>query len=174
VGPFYGWRSWIVRRDRLSSLYVPTLWPVDRPLRAECLVGDTEGFRPASWLPHNQSESVTCSKCPALNCTCGIYAGTVLGEVRQVSYARSHLHLAFGIVQGWGRVVEHESGWRAEFGRPVALLRPTVRLRSSTRFRPRARRRARELEALAEIYGVPLIGEHEASEWLGVERDDDD
>ncbi|MGH8933232.1 MAG: hypothetical protein ACRDZO_22015 [Egibacteraceae bacterium] len=171
MGPFYGWRSWIVRRDRLSSLYVPTLWPADGPLRAECLVGDTEGFRPAGWGQHAVGEDATCAECPALNCTCGIYAGTLLAEVRQVSYARSHLHLAFGIVQGWGRVVEHERGWRAEYARPVALLKPTVRLRPAGRLRPRTRRRTRETEALAEAYGIPLINEPQASEWLGVQRD---
>ena len=162
AGPFYGWRSWIVRRDRLCSLYVAICWPTDVPLRAECLVGETEGLRPAGWTQLSVGRPWTCDRCPALECTCGIYAGAELGEVRQVSYARSHLHLAFGIAQGWGRVVEHERGWRAQFSRPVALLRP------ASRIRPRTRRRARHLESVAEAYGVPLISEAEATEWIGV------
>lgn len=139
-------------------------------MRAECLIGETEGFRPPGLASLSLAQIVACRPCPTLNCTCGIYAGSLLSEVRQVSYARSHLHLAFGIVQGWGRVVEHERGWRAEYARPVALLRPVARLRS-TRFHPRSRRRLRELEALAEIYAVPVIGEHQAIEWLNVTSD---
>jgi hypothetical protein len=131
------------------------------------MVGETEGFRPKGWVRRSADERVACAQCPALDCRCGIYAGTVLSEVRQVSYARSHLHLAFGIVQGWGRVIEHECGWRAEYAQPVALLRPGSRLRPAP-LRPRSRRRAREVEALAETYGVPLIGEHQAAEWLNV------
>ena len=160
-GPFYGWRSWIVRKDRLCSLYVPTTWPTDTPLEAQCLVGETEGLRPAGWTQLGNGDA-GCARCPTLDCTCGIYAGADLSEVKQVSYARSHLHLAFGIAQGWGRLIEHERGWRAQFSRPVALLRP------HSRIRPRSRRRARHLEAVAIAYQIPLITEHEASEWVGV------
>jgi hypothetical protein len=131
------------------------------------MVGETEGFRPRSWARQSPGERGKCPQCPALDCRCGIYAGTVLSEVRQVSYARSHLHLVFGIVQGWGRVIEHECGWRAEYAQPVALLRPGPHFRP-TRLRPRSRRRARGVEALAEAYNVPLIGEHQAAEWLNV------
>ncbi|MGH8909447.1 MAG: hypothetical protein ACRD0K_23855, partial [Egibacteraceae bacterium] len=72
-----------------------------------------------------------------------------------------------GIVRGWGRLIEHEHGWRAQYAAPVALLLPAAGLRPA-RLRPRSRRRAQELEALAASYAIPLITERQAAEWLNV------
>lgn len=111
-----------------------------------------------------------CGRSPVVTCTCGIYAASSLAATLEVSRTRSHLQLVLGIVQGWGRVVEHDDGWRAEFARPVALLRGTPSV--TARLWPPSRRRARLMEALAQAYDVPLIVEHEASEWLGVQPSD--
>jgi len=37
------------------------------------------------------------------------------------SRLRSHNNVIHGIVKSWGRIIEHRSGYRAEFSEPVLL-----------------------------------------------------
>jgi hypothetical protein len=74
---------------------------------------------------------------PHLPCTCGIYAykekPRVLGEIRK-TYGRPlppvlhhrvppvpGLRLVYGEINLWGKVIEHEDGYRAQFGYPKRL-----------------------------------------------------
>jgi len=67
---------------------------------------------------------------PHLPCTCGIYAykekPRLLGEIR-ITYGRplappvSGARLVYGEINLWGKVIEHEDGYRAQFGYPKRL-----------------------------------------------------
>jgi len=67
---------------------------------------------------------------PHLTCTCGIYAykekPRLLGDIR-ITYGRplappvSGLRLVYGEINLWGKVIEHEDGYRAQFGYPKRL-----------------------------------------------------
>jgi hypothetical protein len=67
---------------------------------------------------------------PHLTCTCGIYAykekPRLLREIRKTNsgLARlgpSGLRLVYGEINLWGKVIEHEDGYRAQFGYPKRL-----------------------------------------------------
>ena len=59
---------------------------------------------------------------PHLTCMCGIYAykekPTLLREIRN---SCSGLRLVYGEINLWGQVIEHEDGYRAQFGYPKRL-----------------------------------------------------
>ncbi len=58
---------------------------------------------------------------PVAHCTCGIYAAASVAHLRHAGYDQYGIH---GEVYLWGTIVEHESGWRAEFAYPKSLVLP--------------------------------------------------
>ena len=56
---------------------------------------------------------------PEANCTCGVYAVKTLHHFRSAGYERYGIH---GEVYLWGKVVEHERGWRAQLAYPRNLF----------------------------------------------------
>jgi hypothetical protein len=56
---------------------------------------------------------------PCVKCTCGAYAAKTAEHISQSGYGKFGVH---GEVYLWGRVVEHERGWRAEFAYPKSFL----------------------------------------------------
>jgi len=55
---------------------------------------------------------------PSLKCTCGLYAAKNIEHIEKCGYGKFGVR---GEVYLWGRVVEHERGWRAEFAYPKSL-----------------------------------------------------
>ncbi len=114
VEPITGWRTWNLSDDPVSGPVlhpvgpgVDTWWP-RQPLRARC--GATpilSLFRP----PHDA---------PAPGCTCGIYAARSLQALDRPRPAWPPPPVV-GTVSLWGRVIEHERGWRAAFAYPARL-----------------------------------------------------
>lgn len=115
IVPIKGYRLWRVVGDALFSLSTvgdPYLvyWQPGRPHTAICGLG--QGHRP----PHP-------------SCTCGIYASRTAERVAMdlVAHLRTQgvpvqSAFAIGPVKLWGRVCEHEHGWRAEYAYPGAPL----------------------------------------------------
>lgn len=76
---------------------------------------------------------------PSEACTCGIYAlrslenaaGKAREEMNKVYWGNCG-HFAIGQIYLWGKVVEHETGWRAEYGYPKSILTDNIGL--SARF----------------------------------------
>lgn len=102
--PVQGWRTWVVAgsRDGAEAHLLPIAgtgkpWPFRHPVRAEC----------ARRRFH---------RVPGIDCTCGIHATTSTGPLR-----RTRDPAAIGTVALWGRVLEHEHGFRAEYGYPQRL-----------------------------------------------------
>jgi len=78
---------------------------------------------------------------PQANCTCGVYAVKTLDHFRSAGYERFGIH---GEVYLWGKVVEHELGYRAQFAYPKNFVLPPDLIPSDTK------EMESRLEALAE------------------------
>lgn len=103
--PIMGWRAWVLSGSRRGDLVrlLPigdrkTPWPPREPARAGCAWARTHG------------------EAPGVDCRCGLHATHRLEPLRR---ARSPAVL--GRVALWGRVIEHEHGFRAQFAYPQRL-----------------------------------------------------
>ena len=117
AAPYPGFRHWHVAGDRLYSVGPHPLDDVRCP-SGSGVIGRIE------W-PTGGLTALPCANgpAPAFDCTCGIYATRELRDPGSAwrSGPRYANHV-IGAVALWGRVVEHESGYRAQHARPVALL----------------------------------------------------
>ena len=113
AGKIHGLRVWNISwKDGMLALtghaqQVP--WRTDRPTKAEC-------------------QSHRRHRAPREGCGCGLYAlhpsGSSAKRVLGTTDDGYGLHEVAGIVEAWGTVEVHESGFRAEYARPLALIRP--------------------------------------------------
>ena len=125
-GPIYGVRSWRVTgprgAERLVAPHRGTTWPGGGELlEAEC----REAHAP-----------------PAPGCGCGVHAWHP--SRRAARRACGYRREVPGILEAWGDVEVHADGFRAQRGRPYALV-----------LLPRAN--ARLVERLAVVYDVPIL-----------------
>jgi len=113
ITPIIGSRIWQWDAAGLKSLN-GELWFPGQPLSAVCkadATGSISGLsKPAA---HDAAEL------PSLKCTCGVYAAKNIEHLNRCGYSK---FAARGEVFMWGRVVEHERGWRAEFAYPKSLV----------------------------------------------------
>ena len=119
ISPVVAWRLWQWDAGGLRSLNGEA-WIPGRSLRAGCRVS-------ASGSPVRRTHAARLSHdAPEFKCTCGIYASKTLDHLRRTQFWR------YGSVHGevilWGAVVEHEAGFRAEFGYPKTLHLPSETL----------------------------------------------
>jgi hypothetical protein len=151
ITPLIGYRGWRVpieednlydlRRLELRSMHRPVSWPAREPVHAECIMMNMSRY--AQLGPKHAA--------PHLGCWCGVYA--VKADVQHlrrhvVQSVQSSLwwQVAFGVVALWGRVVEHDDGYRAERAMPIALWDE-----------PQAAAKSLVLRRLAAMYDVPLL-----------------
>ena len=119
--PIVGWRQWnFMYPHFLANLGNDTIYVPREKIEARCGQED-----------HSEQQA------PHLPCTCGIYAykekPRLLGEIRNtygwplppVLHHRvppvPGLRLVYGEINLWGKVIEHEDGYRAQFGYPKRL-----------------------------------------------------
>ena len=104
--PVIGYRMWVMHRDRLEG--VRTVW-LHRKLKATCAAGydDVE-------IPH------TDGRCGRLGC--GVYAAMSPEPVLESFTPGSGLGYVAGRVEMTGKVVEHDTGYRAELAETVAVV----------------------------------------------------
>jgi hypothetical protein len=147
--PLVGFRRWGAMRGGLySGIFVagrfvpnPALgmiapraaqkpWPADHDRAAKChaLGGHGAPFR---------------------DCNCGWAAYYALDEEPEMA---GH-ECVWGAIVAWGRIVEHETGFRAQFARPLALL--------DRRHPDDIRERGRRLANAADAYEIPLLARDE-------------
>ena len=115
--PIIGWRTWFADWDGL--LYSPSmenLWPLGERFEAECYA-----------LVHHHGS------CPDSKCKCGIYA---YKEPLAAGYMYTMVEDNFallcpggsypviGQVSLWGRIIEHDMGYRAQYAYPTMLRTP--------------------------------------------------
>jgi hypothetical protein len=138
AAPYAGFRHWHVVGDRLFS--------VGRHPLADVLCPSGSGPAGRIEWPVRQLAARPCADGPAptFDCTCGIYATHELHDPGSAwrSGPQSARHVV-GAVALWGRVVEHEWGYRAQYARPMALLEGVG------------------VEAVADAYGIPVLSAEE-------------
>lgn len=106
--PIIGFRGWIVVTEKrvgvkLGSTGVGAFWQPTTN-KAGCLAdGDVEGRHEA----------------PSADCHCGFYLMRRLDDV--IPYTGDEA--VYGAVVAWGRIIEHTDGFRAEYARPLALVK---------------------------------------------------
>lgn len=118
-----GWRLWRIK----EHLGVPELcpvwidhapaWPGRQPASAQCLIDPVASRRSS------------CSLAPTRECGCGLYAYRLRTPVGpEFNYAKGDLwdRWAGGRVALWGRLLEHQAGYRAEYAYPLSLFVPAT------------------------------------------------
>ena len=116
-------------------------------IRGVTLASITPAGKDTRWQPGESLQAC----CPHRwwECTCGIYAHKTREQA--VSTARRRLGtVVIGEVELWGRVVEHELGYRAQYARPSALWVPVATEYGSSVVQSLSQR-----DALRD-YGVPV------------------
>lgn len=111
-----GWRLW--RVDPTGILYpygtaLHTMWEFNTTV-AGCLRYPVDAY-----LGRHQP--------PEIGCRCGLYA-----HKYRPAFAELHVRYTTTVIVGlgslWGRVIEHERGWRAQYGRLLAIVDPANRV----------------------------------------------
>lgn len=156
IMPFVGVRGWLANKtlrdeERLFSVYKSIDWPIGEHLEAKCIQPASvwAGMKGANMFVANMRSGTDPVKelpvhdAPYTDCSCGIYALNSTLTDNEVKPWQSSAIL--GIVLLWGHVLEGERGWRAQYGRIVALLLDS--------FEPQ---RARLIQQMAETYRVPI------------------
>jgi hypothetical protein len=135
-------------------VYNPTIWPADAPLRATCVKGSGSFTAWVRALFSRTAKAAT-HPAPAWGCQCGVYGlthlhGNELEEVPRVPGRDPERGaVALGVVLLWGRVIQHAHGYRAEYARPLKILKIAKP--------PRARGVDSLLDAVAQRYAVQVV-----------------
>ncbi len=152
VEPTVGWRAWeVVESDgvlQLSSLRYAGIWEPGTEVAATCR-------RSLAYLPWGRMPIHTA---PASDCVCGIYGAVKVEHARPflwVAGSEAAAYRVVGRVSLWGRVVQAQFGWRAEFGYPEHLYVPATTHYARLGWR-RRRLRAEEVASELEAYAVPV------------------
>lgn len=99
-----GWRGWRLKDGLLAGLGVKEVWPARKALRAVCKNGEGENHLAPYW-----------------DCQCGIWAFKDIDRlVAAIGYKYADVKV-IGSVSLWGRVIETENGYRAQYGYPSEL-----------------------------------------------------
>ena len=152
--PLVGFRQWASRRGKLySGIFVagrfvpnpalsmvapratPSPWPMDTDRVAKCF-------------------AIRGHEAPYRDCRCGYAAYYALPEEPDLPAADA----VWGAVVAWGRIIECESGFRAQYARPVALLECE---------NPLDVRKGKRSALAAEEYGIPLLEREELIAYAG-------
>lgn len=114
ISPVVGYRVWRWNAAGLNSV-CGTLWPPGQPLEAVCKISSCKT------LGGRAAESSACHPAPQRDCMCGVYAAKTIHHLCSAGYDGYGIH---GEVYLWGKVVEHQLGWRAQFAYPRTLFIP--------------------------------------------------
>jgi DNA-binding CsgD family transcriptional regulator len=119
VAPIVGYRAWQWNCGGWNPHSAPLKsfndewWSPGHALAATC----NASF---GWAPVRGAEVVHGrDEAPQATCTCGIYAAKSFDHLRDQGYLRRGIR---GEVYLWGNVIEHQSGWRAQFAYPKTLV----------------------------------------------------
>lgn len=127
VEPLIGWRAWHVIDTpdglRLHSVGRDVAWEPGAPHTATCR-------RRRAWW--RRRDRIDLHGAPHADCSCGVWAvpdaATALTAIDICGRSWKPIHRIVGRVSLWGRVVEYERGWRAQYAYPAELIVPARRL----------------------------------------------
>lgn len=88
-------------------------------------------------------------KAPAHGCHCGFWIKNTLAGAQLHSRGLKLI----GAVQGWGKVIEHEDGWRCEYASVVAFMDPWA----DSIVPPNLWKEKQAIAALARKFDVPVV-----------------
>lgn len=115
--PIIGYRVWgLDNFYNLLSLFSTTRWePYSK------LVGACKNHFLIRYCNHHELPDI--DEIPNINCTCGIYAWkTLFGTTNGIRDFLLHGGYIIGKVYLWGRVIEHERGYRGQYAYPHSFL----------------------------------------------------
>jgi hypothetical protein len=128
--PVFGFRAWSVHgTGSLRSRFGAERWEPGADFTAHC----------KAWPD---------GPCPHCDCVCGVHA---FRDLRHLKSWRGGTHVT-GAVALWGRIIEHELGFRAEHARPVALIE------------------SHYAQRVADVYGLPVLSRESLDLEAEVER----
>ena len=143
--PLVGFRHWGARRGGLySGIFVAGQFIPNPALRMVA-----PRVRPMPW-PTSEDRVAKCfalrgHDAPHRDCNCGYAAWYELPDDPAVPAPEG----AWGAICAWGRIVEHETGFRAQYARAIALL--------DLRYPGDRREKGLRIENAAEAYGIPVL-----------------
>lgn len=156
ISPIVGYRAWHYHSTPdgcLTALVHPyTLWPHHRRSVALCTVA------PLQWVELDDIE-LPRHNSPELSCTCGLYAAKDFDRLFSMTYMEDMADRVWGEVNLWGKVIEHDEGYRAEFAYPRRLIVPY------RGFPFRLLEIEKRVERFAK-YGVPVYFKNKSDEFL--------
>lgn len=148
--PIVAWRAWRpTHSGLLAGVVTCVVWPSDDAMLGECRKNHAVAYYEQ---PGGPGVSAPAHRAPHEGCQCGVYGHASLADLEAEPWMRDAI--VVGRAKLWGRVVDHERGWRAERGRVTALVDHPAADREST------------VDA-ARRYGVPVVAMSEASVWAG-------
>ncbi len=105
--------------------------------------------KPVPW-PTSEDRVAKCfalrgHEAPQRDCNCGFSAYYELPEEPELPAPEA----VWGVIAAWGRIVECERGFRAQYARPIALL--------DLRHEKDNREKGRRVANAAEAYVIPLL-----------------
>jgi len=147
--PLVGFRHWGARRGGLYS----GIFVAGRFVPNPALGMIAPRVKPVPW-PTDDNRVAKCfalrgHDAPHRDCNCGFAAYYALPDEPELPAPEA----VWGAICAWGHVVEHQTGFRAQYARPIALLD----LRSPGDYREKGKR----LENAAAAYAIPLLARDE-------------
>lgn len=116
-----GWRGWRVTEDngewRLQALGQSQIWNPREILTAKC----TNGGSGLSQLLGSSTSSKSSHPAPAWDCKCGVWAFRDIDLCVKAIGTEYASVKVIGSVSLWGKVIETEHGWRAQYAYPSEL-----------------------------------------------------
>lgn len=101
IEPITAWRAWCVQDDNLHAIGTVKAWEPKKALKAEC-------------IHHDEHDA------PISNCTCGIWSFKDLDRLLLAVKSYNTISV-IGKVSLWGKIIETENGYRAQFAYPKEL-----------------------------------------------------
>ena len=153
--PLVGFRRWAAVRGALYS----GIFVAGRFVPNPALGMIAPRARPVPW-PTDEDRVAKCfalrgHDAPQRDCNCGFSAYYELPAEPELPAPEA----IWGAIAAWGRVIECERGFRAQFARPIALL---------DRHNPDDyRERGRRAVKAADAYGIPLLEPAELIAYAG-------
>ena len=143
--PLVGFRRWGAIRGALYS----GIFVAGRFVPNPALGMIAPRVKPVPW-PTSEDRVAKCfalrgHDAPQRDCNCGFAAYYELDAEPELPAREA----VWGVIAAWGRVIECEHGFRAQYARPIALLD----LRNPADYREKGRR----IDNAAEAYGIPLL-----------------